>query len=112
MLEKQGTKKRKDRVNNKKNTEYPDHRELIIRLKRVEGQVTGIQNMILNNRYCVDILIQFQAVSSALREIEKRIFEKHLKGCVKNALSSNDLIESDNKTRELIKLIFGRLKSG
>lgn len=89
---------------------FPDHSELIPRLKRVEGQVAGIQRMISDGRYCIDILIQFQAVSSALRVIEKTIFEKHLKGCVKDTVESKNSREIEQKTKELINLVFKRLE--
>jgi CsoR family transcriptional regulator, copper-sensing transcriptional repressor len=91
-------------------TEYPDHSELIPRLKRIGGQVSGIERMITDGSYCVDILTQFQAVASALRVIEKIIFEKHIMSCVKNAMGSNKPKEIEKKTQELINFVFKRLE--
>lgn len=89
---------------------YPDHGEVIPRLNKIGGQVAGIQKMISDGRYCIDILIQFQAVSSALKSIERMIFEKHLKSCVKNAMESKNSREIEQKTKELINLFFKRLE--
>lgn len=66
--------------------------------------------MISDGRYCVDILIQFQAVASALRAIESSIFETHLKGCVTDAMASKNSAEMEKKTQELMSLIFKRLE--
>lgn len=89
---------------------HPDYRALLPRLRRVEGQISGIQRMISDGRYCVDILIQFQAVASALRAIESAIFEKHVKGCVTDAMASKNSAEMEKKTQELMSLIFKRLE--
>ena len=125
MLEKNSCHEHLDRTKNKQfknglklnktkgsrlESTYPSHSEFIPRLKRIEGQVAGIQKMISDRRYCVDILIQFQAVSAALMAIEKVIFEKHLKSCVKNTVESKNSIEIEQKTKELINLVFKRLE--
>jgi len=93
----------------KTKTSHPDHKALLPRLKRVEGQIAGLQRMINEERYCVDILVQFQAVASALRAIERQIFETHLKGCVTSAMRTKDQEQMQNKTEELMQLIFRRL---
>jgi DNA-binding FrmR family transcriptional regulator len=67
---------------------HPDHRENIVPLKRIEGQVRGIQKMIEEDKYCVDILVQLRAVMSAIAVVEEKILEKHFDGCVSAAACS------------------------
>ncbi|WP_432401218.1 metal-sensitive transcriptional regulator [Wukongibacter sp. M2B1] len=62
---------------------------LLKRLKRIEGQVKGIQKMIEDDRYCNDILVQIAAVRSAMNKVGGIILENHLKGCIKNSLQNN-----------------------
>jgi len=62
---------------------------LLKRLKRIEGQVKGIQKMIEEGRYCNDILVQVAAVRSAMNKVGGLILENHLKGCVKNSLAND-----------------------
>lgn len=79
------------------------------RLSRVRGQVEGIQKMIDEHRYCPEIMTQIRAARAALRSIEASIMEKHLRGCVRNAIASSDPSESESKIRELVQL-FGQMK--
>src|SRR4051812_27871316 len=65
---------------------HPDHSDYLPRLRRAQGQLAGIERMISEQRYCVDILVQFRAVMAALRGIEVSIFETHLQHCVSSAL--------------------------
>lgn len=67
----------------------PDKTALINRLKRVEGQVGGILNMVQDDRYCVDILTQLSAVKSALDGVAVQILSSHAKGCVRTAIAEN-----------------------
>lgn len=69
----------KEKVRDKEGSEYKD---LIKRLNRIEGQVRGIRNMVEENRYCVDILTQVSAVSSALNAFNKVLLAEHMKSCV------------------------------
>lgn len=62
---------------------------LLKRLKRIEGQVKGIQKMIEDDRYCNDILVQIAAVRSAINKVGGLVLENHLKGCIKTSLSNN-----------------------
>jgi DNA-binding FrmR family transcriptional regulator len=69
---------------------YSHEKEALLkRLKRVEGQVKGIQKMIEEDRYCNDILIQIAAVRSAINKVGGLILENHLKGCIKTSLVNN-----------------------
>jgi CsoR family transcriptional regulator, copper-sensing transcriptional repressor len=84
---------------------HPDHSPILPKLNRAEGQMRGIQQMIKGRRYCVDILTQLRAVSSAIRSIEMDIFETHAKSCIQNAMLSNDKKEAETKIRELVELL-------
>ena len=74
-------------------------------LKKIEGQVRGIQRMIEEKRYCVDILTQIQSIVGALHRVENEIFKKHTEGCVVNALKGRSEKEKQEKINEIIDLI-------
>ena len=69
-----------------------DEKEVLLkRLRRIEGQVRGVQGMVERDAYCVDILTQVQAISSALTSFSTALLENHVKSCVKDdILSGND----------------------
>lgn len=85
--------------------DHPDHSDFVPRLKRIEGQISGIQKMINEGRYCVDILVQFRAAMAALRSVEVNIFERHLQHCLSTALHSKDKSQVDAKIQELTELL-------
>lgn len=85
---------------------HPDHSLHIKRLNRVKGQLEGIEKMILNRRYCPDIIAQLKAASAALRAVEAEVFKSHLRGCVKSAFSGGDAFKSEEKIQEIIKMVF------
>lgn len=87
---------------------HPDHKSNLPSLRRAEGQLRGISEMIENKRYCVDILIQMRAAVAALRSIEMEIFETHVRSCVKDALGGTDSKQSEAKLNELVKLMLKR----
>lgn len=87
---------------------HPDHTVFLPRLNRIEGQLSGIRKMIEDQRYCVDILVQFRAVMAALRTVEVSIFEKHLEHCLTSALQSKDQKQVDQKIKELTDLLLRR----
>ena len=60
------------------------------RLKRIEGQIRGIQKMIDEDRYCVDILVQISAIKSAMNQVGLSILESHTRGCVADAMANHD----------------------
>ena len=74
---------------------------LINRLARIEGQVRGIKQMLLEDKYCVDILTQTSATSSALNSFAKEILESHIRSCVAEGVRQGD----DEKVEELIRTI-------
>lgn len=85
--------------------QYPSHSDNIIPLKRIEGQVRGIQRMIEEGKYCVDIMIQIRAVMSALMRVEDKILERHFNHCVRAAIHGSSAAERKKKTGELFRLI-------
>ncbi len=81
------------------------HEEQLEFLKKIEGQVRGIQKMIQEKRYCVDIITQVHSVIGALYRVENQIFRKHIDGCVVNALKGKSESEKQKKIDEIIELI-------
>ncbi|RDW19419.1 metal-sensitive transcriptional regulator [Oceanobacillus chungangensis] len=73
-----------------------EKKAVVNRLKRIEGQVRGIQKMVEEDRYCVDILVQISAINAALKKVGYTVAERHMKYCVSHAVQSgegNDMIE-------------------
>ncbi len=87
--------------------DHPDHSTQIKRLNRVTGQIQGIERMIVDKRYCPDIITQLKAASAALKAIESEIFKSHLRSCVKSVLNGNDAFKAEEKIQEIIKLTHG-----
>jgi DNA-binding FrmR family transcriptional regulator len=74
-------------------------------LKKIEGQIRGIQRMIEEKRYCVDIITQIQSIIGALSRVENEVFKKHLEGCVVHALKGKSEKEKKDKIKEIIGLV-------
>lgn len=91
-------------MEDKKLAETNDKDALQKRLKRIEGQVKGIQKMVDEDRYCVDILVQISAIRSAINKVGAIILENHVKGCVSNSIK-NDTEDVENTINELIDTI-------
>ena len=72
------------------------------RLRRIEGQVQGLQRMIDNEAYCVDILLQISAVQGALDQVQKLLLGRHIESCVSEALRSGSKSERQQKIEELL----------
>ena len=81
------------------------HEETLHRLRRIAGQVQGIQRMIDERKYCIDILTQIQAARSALRAVELQILKKHVDHCVRDAFASGSPAEADRKMEELLQVL-------
>jgi DNA-binding FrmR family transcriptional regulator len=81
-----------------------DGSNIVNRLRRIEGQVRGIAQMIEDDRYCIDVLQQVQAVKSALGRAESEILKRHAASCVSEAIASGDADEQRRKFEELIDL--------
>jgi DNA-binding FrmR family transcriptional regulator len=78
---------------------------VITRLKRIEGQVGGLQRMVAEDRYCVDLLTQIDAVRAALHKVEEQVLRDHVSHCVAGAFASGDVVEQRHKVEELIATI-------
>jgi DNA-binding FrmR family transcriptional regulator len=81
------------------------HNEQLVFLKKIEGQIRGIQKMIVDGRYCVDIITQIHSIIGALHKVEDKIFKKHIDGCVIGALQGRSKTEKQKKIAEVVELI-------
>jgi len=77
------------------------------RLRRIEGQVQGLQRMLAADAYCVDILLQISAVQGALDQVHKLLLGRHVESCVADALRSASRSERQRKVDELLD-VFAR----
>jgi CsoR family transcriptional regulator, copper-sensing transcriptional repressor len=78
---------------------------LVKRLHRIEGQVRGIERMVEEERYCIDILTQISAVNTALESLAFRILDDHVAHCVTGALAAGDPDVAEEKSRELLDAV-------
>jgi len=83
----------------------PNHEDNMVALKRIEGQVRGIQRMVKEREYCIDILNQIQAVKGALARVEEKILQKHFRHCVTTAIIGSSEEQKQRKLDEILKLI-------
>lgn len=83
----------------------PNHTDNLVALRRIEGQVRGIQRMIEDRKYCIDILNQIYAIKGALGRIEEKILEKHFQHCITEAVKGASEKEKKQKLNEVLKLI-------
>ena len=79
--------------------------KLTHRLKRIEGQVRGIQRMVEEGRYCVEIMTQIDAAAAALARVQDGILESHLQHCVADALEGEDVGVRREKVDEVVTLL-------
>ena len=85
---------------------YADSKPALVkRLHRIEGQVRGIERMVDSDRYCIDILTQIGAVSTALDSLAFQILDGHLKHCVAGAMASGDEAAAQAKAEELLAAV-------
>ena len=75
-----------------------DKKDLKVRLRRIEGQIRGLQRMIDEDKYCVDVLTQVVAVRGALRKVGLKVLDDHIHGCVQRAIKE----ENEGKNEEII----------
>lgn len=80
------------------------------RLKRIEGQVRGVRQMVEDERYCMEILHQIAAIKSALAKVETQVLKDHAACCVAEAIASGDENEQREKFEELVDLLEHRRK--
>lgn len=107
MTEMAKASKKKSRKAEQKPT-YADHGEDIIRLKRIRGQVDGIERMVVEGRYCLDIVNQIRSAMAALKSVEGLVLERHVRHCVKHAIQARDERETEARMAELLTLFHKR----
>nr|WP_018923446.1 metal-sensitive transcriptional regulator [Salsuginibacillus kocurii] len=90
-----------------KSTIQPNKEQLLNRLKRIEGQVRGIHNMVEEDRYCIDILNQIAAVQSAVNKVSVHLMEDHTHHCVAKAIQDG---EGEEAIDELVGLMNRMMK--
>ena len=90
---------------------YTDHKDAVLkRLRRVEGQVRGLQRMVEEDQYCIDILTQISAATSALRAVAVELLEDHLGHCVAHAIEAGGP-QGQAKVREAAAAVERLVKS-
>lgn len=82
-----------------------DKAKLVKRLHRIEGQVRGIERMVEEDRYCIDVITQISAVTTALESLAFQILDEHVNHCVADALSSGDPAAAEEKSKELLEAV-------
>ncbi|MBR0373296.1 MAG: metal-sensing transcriptional repressor [Mogibacterium sp.] len=85
----------------KKKRSEDEYKALMNRLKRIEGQIRGVEGMLENDAYCPDILIQVSAINSALNSFNKELLAEHLRTCVKTDIQNGD----DGAVDEFVKVM-------
>lgn len=76
-----------------------------LRLKRIEGQIRGIAQMVAADRYCVDVITQLQAARAALKRVEDEVLKDHVGHCVEHAIASGSHPQRRRKVQELMKVL-------
>ena len=88
-----------------------DKQQLLTRLRRIEGQVRGLQRMIDEDTYCIDVLTQVAAVSKALQGVGLQLLDEHLQHCVAGAAASGDSERTDALVHEATKAVERMLRA-
>ena len=82
---------------------HPSHKNQINNLKRIEGQLRGVQRMIEEGDYCIDILTQIKAIKNSIVSVEGKILKSHLRQCVRDSLNGDDSF--DDKVDEIVRVL-------
>lgn len=80
------------------------------RLRRIEGQIRGLQKMVEEDRYCADIIVQIASVQEALRGVARNLMKNHLQHCAAKTFASGTPVESGQMYDELLELIYTHLR--
>ncbi|OGO30179.1 MAG: hypothetical protein A2Z29_07820 [Chloroflexi bacterium RBG_16_56_11] len=80
-----------------------DKEKILLRLRKMEGQLKGIRRMVEEDKYCVDVLNQLYSIIAGTQKVAAIIMKDHIKGCVKDALTRND--HSDDYVNELVEVV-------
>jgi DNA-binding FrmR family transcriptional regulator len=81
-----------------------NHQDSIQRLKTIEGHIRGIQRMLEEDKYCIDIIRQIQAVQGALNKVSAKILDGHLNTCLLNAVNGKDTAERQRVLNEITEV--------
>jgi len=92
-----------DTAHTRRMTPHADRKKLLARLRRIEGQVRGLQRMVEEERYCVDVLIQVAAVRAALDAVALQLLEQHTHHCVQDAIRSGNGDEAIDEVLAVVK---------
>jgi CsoR family transcriptional regulator, copper-sensing transcriptional repressor len=91
---------------------YHEHKDdLLKRLRRIEGQVRGLQRMVEGDTYCIDVLTQVSAATRALQSVAVGLLDEHLRHCVAGAVRADDPQETDRLVTEASRAIERLVKS-
>ncbi len=82
---------------------FPDHSQTLDQLARIRGQVDGVRKMILERRYCPEIIDQISAARASLKSVNAKILKSHLQQCLVKALE--DDVDRENKIQEILRII-------
>lgn len=83
---------------------HKDNKKILTRLKRIVGQLGGVEKMILDDKYCIDIIMQTSAVKSAISSLEDEMLESHLSHCLYKEANKNKLAEMQKEIIKVYKL--------
>ncbi len=81
------------------------HMDELVPLRRIEGQIRGVQKMIEEKRYCIDVLTQLSSVVGAVRRVEENILNRHLRGCVRESFNKGNKESRSEKVDEIIEVL-------
>jgi CsoR family transcriptional regulator, copper-sensing transcriptional repressor len=91
---------------------YQDDKAAVLsRLRRIEGQVRGLQRMVEDDTYCIEVLTQVSAATRALQSVAVQLVDEHLRHCVAHAIKSDDAVESERIITEASRAIERLVKS-
>ncbi len=85
-------------------------RSNVTRLRRIEGQIRGLQKMVEEERYCADIVVQIASVQEALRGVARELLNNHLRHCATEAIQSGDEKRMSDQYEELLELVYKHLR--
>ena len=88
----------------------PGKTRIVNRLNRIEGQLRGVTRMVEDDRYCIDVLTQLQAIKGALARVETEVLKDHAACCIEAAIASGDETDQRAKFDELVEL-FGKART-
>ncbi|HET9790920.1 MAG TPA: metal-sensitive transcriptional regulator [Candidatus Angelobacter sp.] len=106
MAKKQKSHERNHKPTHARHVDSAIKQNMLLRLRRVEGQVRGIQKMVDDERYCPDVLTQMSAIHESLRSVERILMKNHLQHCATEALRSGDEDIAQKTYDELTELFY------